>query len=135
MNDVYLAHYGVKGMKWGVRKARPNSNDASKKKRNEALKKSIDKGASEIGKATGEFFKQKAAPKPKVDKRDLSKYSDQELQRAVNRKNLERQYRQLTSSVSARNATNELLANIGGTILSTVVTVGVKVLVESLLDD
>ena len=31
MSDVYLdyiEHYGVKGMKWGIRKERPNTNNS-----------------------------------------------------------------------------------------------------------
>lgn len=42
MYDPYLAHYGVKGMKWGVRKRKPDSTESSSKKqprRNQSAKK------------------------------------------------------------------------------------------------
>lgn len=31
MSDVYLEHFGIKGMKWGRRKSRPNPHEESKK--------------------------------------------------------------------------------------------------------
>lgn len=32
-NENYLAHYGIKGMKWGVRRKRSTTNSASNKKK------------------------------------------------------------------------------------------------------
>lgn len=54
MDDNQLMHYGVLGMKWGVRKARPKSTTSSRskssskkvdtKKRNETIRKAASKG-------------------------------------------------------------------------------------------
>ncbi len=33
MNDLYLAHHGVKGMKWGVRRSQNSSTESKSKKR------------------------------------------------------------------------------------------------------
>lgn len=40
MGEEFLAHAGVKGMKWGVRKARDSWNDPANKRRNDVLVKS-----------------------------------------------------------------------------------------------
>lgn len=60
-----LTHYGVEGMKWGIRRSE-----------------------AQLAKARGS----------KTD--DISKLSDDELRRRVNRLNMEQQYKKLTSSAS-----------------------------------
>lgn len=80
----YLAHHGVKGMKWGIRKARERS--AQRK-----AAKAEKKGYSEDYKATKDLRKKK-----------VSQMSDAELRQAINRMNLEQQYKSLNSrNVSA----------------------------------
>lgn len=72
MNRV-LAHYGVKGMRWGVRKSRPSS-------------------------GTRKTASKKPTPKPSATKKSrLSDLSDDELRRRINRLNMEKQYRDLTA--------------------------------------
>ncbi len=142
MSD-YIIHYGVKGMKWGVRKDNYNakkgpaittgsngyggnpvvknfnkfvagghpeasaknasksngSDEQKKKKEDEPIDKAI-KGMN----ATGKMAQKGSSAAKKIDnatkkprpKQDLSEMSDAELQRRVNRINLERQYNSLT---------------------------------------
>ena len=81
MNESdYLVHYGVKGMKWGVRKAEVKAAKKEyrqKKRQNPSSKKAYNK---------------------KIKRRQNTKYTDvqnmstRDLQERVNRMNLERQY-------------------------------------------
>ena len=64
--DDFFEHFGVKGMRWGVRRNRNNTNTI----------KSL---------------------RPKKEQTDLSKMSDAELRTRINRIQMERQYRELTS--------------------------------------
>lgn len=136
MSD-YIIHYGVKGMKWGVRKddyhttkgpalntgsngyehpvtkkitdfvarghpeAKTNNGSGEKKKKEEEtpLEKGIKAGnsAGKIAQKGSSAAKKvaNATKKPRTTQ-DLSQLSDAELQRRVNRINLERQYNSLT---------------------------------------
>ena len=87
-----LTHYGVKGMKWGVRRKRPTSG------------KSTTAGKSKISvgdklKSAYQNRKKKNAAKSKVKetskKKTLSEMSDDELNAMVKRMNLEKQYKDL----------------------------------------
>lgn len=60
--DDFLAHYGVKGMRWGVRKARDSSSGSRSRK-----------------KSSGESDGDESTKKPSKSKNSLSKYSDDKL--------------------------------------------------------
>ena len=85
MANEELMHYGVPGMKWGVRKS-PQSSGGSKLK---STKSKYDEWR-EKRKASKEA---KEASKPK--KRKLSELSDEELARRIRRAQMEDQYKQL----------------------------------------
>lgn len=88
MNDYYLMHHGVKGMKWGVRHDRPSSGE-----RRAARKAKHKRRASIIRNYTGG----RSSDALKAARRqDINSMSNQELQQHVTRLNLERQYRSLT---------------------------------------
>lgn len=76
MENTTLAHYGIKGMKWGVRRTEAQLARARGKT---------------ITKTNSTSEKNPAAPK----KKSLSEMSDEELRRTVDRLNLEARYRQL----------------------------------------
>lgn len=85
-----LTHYGVKGMKWGVRKKSYTSTNAKKSlagflKSNKKIKSSK--------KVNLKNAKNKQKPEKKAI--DISKLSDAELNNLVNRLRLEENYRQL----------------------------------------
>ena len=92
-NENSLQHHGVKGMKWGVRKARPSS--GSSKGRTTAKKKKTSSSITTL-------FKKKKAVKKTAEKKteepkkkSVKEMSDAELREAINRMNLEKQYRDL----------------------------------------
>lgn len=74
-NDNELQHYGVLGMKWGVRKAKSYSSDLNKHRYKQSVKKSkrkLKKG--EINRATYNAQKKKfATQRKKADARDTYK--------------------------------------------------------------
>ena len=87
MNERELVHYGVKGMKWGILRyqnadgtltAAGRIRDRMNRKRNLKRAEKVLKGS------------------PKTVKRRLSQISDEELQKAVNRLQLESKYITLT---------------------------------------
>lgn len=116
--DDFLAHYGVKGMKWGVRKSsseRAEAAEAKKAKkaekieakkvaRKEAWKKPVDEDAAVAGQS-----------RKRTETHGTDALSNKELQALVTRMNLEQQYTNLQSSgkaKSARQAGQEYVSDI-----------------------
>lgn len=101
----FLQHYGVLGMKWGVRKEHPViAKEGSK----------ITESAKRTVKAAGDI--------KRTQSRDdnLSELSDDELRKRVNRMNLEQQYKDLNSRNVSKGESYTLSAlEIGGALLST----------------
>lgn len=102
MDEDYnlLLHYGVPGMKWGVRKSKSSS---SSRKSNRQAKKSYNKTI-------------KSRKKNKYE--DISTLSDKELRERTNRMQLERQYASLLRDQSyavnkGKNKTNGILKKNG----------------------
>lgn len=90
--DDYLMHYGVKGMKWGVRKDRY-------KKAFKPGRKGSASPAEKTTKASGDIIdatKRLVSRKKRRPKQDYSRISDGELRRRVQRLQLERSYASLT---------------------------------------
>lgn len=81
----YLEHYGVKGMRWGVRKAREKSSGVRRKK---------------------------ASTKPKRRVRDMS---DEELRKAISRLEMEKKYKELTTPQKSKGQSfvNKVLTKSG----------------------
>lgn len=176
--DEYIIHYGVKGMKWGVRKddyhtkkgpalstgsngygnpvakmtskfiasghpeastkksSSENSNGNKKEKKEETK---LEKGIK-AGNAGGKTVRTGSSVAKKVGnairsseqkKMDLSDLSDAELQRRVNRMNLERQYTSLSTQdvASGWDKASEIL-DIAGDIV--VIGVGLATIYKTL---
>lgn len=91
--DDVLTHYGIKGMKWGVRRANPSGGDSS-----------------------SDDAKRAVALKAKVAKGGVNSLSNKELQDYVTRMNLEKQYKDAgpkTASQEAKKFVAQTLLNIG----------------------
>lgn len=80
-NDT-LAHYGVKGMKWGVRRSQAE----------------LDRAANR--RSGSEDYQRTRAAKKKIRRGSTKNLSNDELRDLVNRMNLEQQYNRLTSKSS-----------------------------------
>mgnify|MGYP007012925215 CR=1 FL=1 len=114
--DEMLQHYGVKGMKWGVRRTP------------EQLDHRTHKTATD-GSRAGSALKKKVAT---AVKNKFAPMSDDELQRRINRLNLEERYANLVSRQKARESSGfkstakKLLGNaaedLGRQLLSKAVT-------------
>lgn len=101
----FLKHYGVLGMKWGVRKEQPVI-----AKEGSRITESAKRGV----KAAGDIKRTSTRVK------DLSDLSDDELRKRVNRMNLEQQYKDLNSrNVSKGESYTMAALDIGGALLST----------------
>lgn len=97
VEDV-LAHYGVKGMKWGVRRSQ-----------------------AELDRAAGRTPRRKSKS---ARKREASSLSDEELRSRINRIQMERQYVQLTTPAppAVQKFVTDVLANSGKNIATSQVT-------------
>lgn len=88
MTEIVLSHHGIKGMKWGVRRSERQLSAVRGPKKSSAKKKGglfKAKTKKTVAKSTTQ--------EPK--KPSLSEMSDSDLEKAVRRLNLEKQYRDL----------------------------------------
>lgn len=109
-----LAHHGVKGMKWGVRKDRPSSGSGkstTKKKRtttkSTVVKKKTTKTEPSSGrKAVNAMMEKRKARKAakaaeeaakKQKRKPVSEMTDDELNAAIKRLELEKKYKELSA--------------------------------------
>lgn len=93
-NSDELFHYGVKGMRWGVRKSTPTSGGTKKSKKKSLIAKMSDKKK----KATKEKAKEKAKEEAQEaeKKKSVKDMSDAELRAKISRLQLEKQYADLS---------------------------------------
>lgn len=111
----YLAHHGVKGMRWGVRKDKNRSANTVKKPQQQSAAKNYEvaryNSYTTMAKAGGTAINTLKASTERREKEaynrrlaaakkaiDLSSMSDDDLKKAVARMNLEKQYRDLKTA-------------------------------------
>lgn len=116
--DDVLAHFGVKGMKWGIRKQR------------------VSKGSSKSSKKSDTHEDYQHAHSRVSNK----KLSNKELQRRVNRLNLEKQYGELTAKKQGKYRKKlgekyaENFANMTMKVAGAAATAAVGYAVKAMLD-
>lgn len=122
-----LYHFGIMGMKWGVRRYQNPDGSLTAEGRSHygsgersSWRLTSKKKAKSSSK---KFKKRKTSPK----KEDISKLSDQELRNKLNRMQMERQYSQMTKR--SQNAVEKTLKGIGK---AAIVSVGTGMAVKYL---
>ncbi len=112
--DDFLAHFGVKGMKWGVRKERTVASGGSKSTEKMAGKKT---SAGDVPEKTRDKNGRLEKSKPEAPK-TAKTMSDAELRSAINRIRMEQEYATLTKAPptakdKAKAAVEEILWDVG----------------------
>ena len=99
--DEFLAHFGVRGMKWGVRKNRGGSGSTTD-----------ETGQTKQATSSNTHAKGGSSSVKKVNIKELS---DDELRRMINRMQMEQQLKQLTAAETKKggSAINEILKTAG----------------------
>lgn len=93
-----LVHYGVKGMKWGIRRTPEQlgrSNGSTEKKKGILSRLTTKKAASEKPAAS---VKKSSPAKPSKKKKSLSDMSEDEIRKEISRMELEKKYLELLQS-------------------------------------
>ena len=89
MTNEELMHYGILGMKWGVRRQKQSSGSSKP-----SAPKPTDKDAEDGKKRVFSIFKRKE----KTKQRTIKDLSNEELQQRIIRMDLERRYKELAQS-------------------------------------
>lgn len=109
-NTTYLQHYGVLGMKWGVRKQKPSSGtgrrrsssgSSSSQKSNVGIMKTFSQRLARLKKSKA-AKKSVNSEKPKKPTKNIKKMSTEDLQNKISRLELEKKYRDLKNSEKSR---------------------------------
>lgn len=114
-NELY--HYGVKGMKWGVRKDRIGKAID----RNGDRYRRVAREGSSVANASAEGLRKVGSSRmSKKRTSDMKNMSDKELRDKINRMNMEQQYSRMVSSESKVNRGRDFAVNslqIAGAVL------------------
>lgn len=127
MNADELKHYGIKGMKWGVRRFQNSDGsltaDGKKRYSGDNLKdiqKQVNQGKNVVDGVKKTRTKAAEKQHEKKIKSDLSQMSDKELRDIVNRLNMEERYTQVMKSRGVETGKNraDKILEYAGTALT-----------------
>lgn len=122
MTENELLHYGVLGMKWGVKKARKSSDTVDETRRKSNTLNSNTQKSNTQNSNTKQQSKKFVTKKQKQKQimEDLNSMSDKELRERLNRMQMEQQYiRMMTPEKSAaKKQVEQFLINEGRNLAS-----------------
>ena len=122
MTENELLHYGVLGMKWGVKKARKSSDTVDETRRKSNTQNSNTQKSNTQNSNTKQQSKKFVTKKQRQKQimEDLNSMSDKELRERLNRMQMEQQYiRMMTPEKSAaKKQVEQFLINEGRNIAS-----------------
>lgn len=132
MNQNELYHYGVLGMRWGVRRYQNRDGTLTK-----AGKKRAAKLETQYKTLTGKSLRKTSSSSSMPKIKSVSEMSDDELRKAVNRLQMEKQYKQLTSETAVRSRGNSFInksSNILSKSLENAITQATTQIIKSSID-
>lgn len=94
----FLEHYGVKGMKWGVRKEQPTSSGTSTLTKKQAKKLLKQKKLAQAKREREAVKRKKILSNPTKLYKNRDKFSEAEIKKAMEKFNWERNLRSLSKS-------------------------------------
>lgn len=130
-----LYHYGVKGMKWGIRRTPEQLGHVTKKARNtaasvsKAVGSAAKKAGSAVAKAASESKQRREAKKKHAEevkrtqrnsKKKISELTNDELRERIQRMELEQRYRQLTPQQKSKG--QAFLSTVGNQVIKPAAT-------------
>ena len=124
--ENHLSQYGVRGMKWGVRKRRSASVDKQKPK----PKPSTTAKESRQVQRTSDRSRGAGKANSFAQKPQNRRMSDAELRSRLNRLQMEKQYRELTTSPKGKSFVKEVMQDTGKHVARQVVKTAANVALE-----
>lgn len=129
INSKELKHYGVVGMKWGIRRDRLNRAAGAKASSTGRKARGEESARTKVKRSSGAKPKNTFSNKP-----DNRRMSDAELRNKLNRLNMEKQYKELTATPKSKSFVKELLAEQGKSAVRQITTRAVSVGVQMALE-
>jgi len=114
VQEDFLAHYGIKGQKWGVRRKDPSGSAPTSVDVQTKPGKGVAKTTGGTNHPVHEDAKKAAVSKQVAKKSSTDALSNQELQQLVSRMNLEQQYTRLKAGDPRADRVSKFLSKLLG---------------------